>query len=145
MDRREMLRGLAAGTAAPLVASLFPAELMVWGREVHAAAMQGESIAPLPARIIETLTAACERIIPTDETPGAVAAGVPAFIDRMLAEAVRRARAGARRGWSRVARCAVARAQRAFVRRGPGCRAGSVVAGVGSRGAVALVRHGEVP
>lgn len=82
-----MLTALAAGTAAPLVASLFPAELMAWGREVHAAADQGGSLAaPLPARIIETLAAACERIIPADDTPGAIAAGVPAFIDRMLAE-----------------------------------------------------------
>jgi hypothetical protein len=31
-----------------------------------------------------TLTAACERLIPTDETAGAVGAGVPHYIDDML-------------------------------------------------------------
>lgn len=32
-----------------------------------------------------TLMAACERIIPATDTPGAIAAGVPQFIDRALA------------------------------------------------------------
>jgi gluconate 2-dehydrogenase gamma chain len=35
---------------------------------------------------LQTLTAACERIIPADDTPGATAAGVPAFIERMLTD-----------------------------------------------------------
>jgi gluconate 2-dehydrogenase gamma chain len=87
MDRRDMLRGLASGAAAPLLGSLFPAELLSWGREVHLAIGDSQSAnGSLAAPIVATLTAACERIIPADETPGAAAAGVPAFIDRMLSD-----------------------------------------------------------
>ena len=87
MDRRDVLRGLASGAAAPLLGSLLPAELLSWGREVHLAVGTSQSAAgSLPAPIVATLTAACERIIPADETPGATAAGVPAFIDRMLSD-----------------------------------------------------------
>lgn len=46
-----------------------------------------------------TLTAACERIIPPTDTPGAASAGVPQFIDRAMggwaeADEVQRLRAG---------------------------------------------------
>jgi hypothetical protein len=40
----------------------------------------------LPAARRETLAAACERILPETDTPGARAAGVPEFIERMLAD-----------------------------------------------------------
>ena len=87
MNRREMLRGLASGAVMPLVGSLWPSELLSWGREVHlAVASHQPAGAGLPAMVIETLIAASERIIPEDETPGATAAGVPAFIGRMLAD-----------------------------------------------------------
>lgn len=87
MDRRDVLRGLASGAAAPLIGSLLPAELLSWGREVHlAVAAHQPAAGSLPAQAVQTLTAACERIIPADETPGATAAGVPAFIDRMLSD-----------------------------------------------------------
>lgn len=87
MDRRDVLRGLASGAAAPLIGSLFPAELLSWGREVHLAVAANQSVAgSLPTVVVQTLTAACERIIPADDTPGATAAGVPAFIARMLSD-----------------------------------------------------------
>ncbi len=87
MDRRDVLRGLASGAAAPLMASLFPAELVSWGREVHlAVAAEQSGAGSLSTQVVQVLTAACERVIPADETPGATAAGVPAFIDRMLVD-----------------------------------------------------------
>jgi hypothetical protein len=39
----------------------------------------------LSADTLRVLIPACERIIPADDTPGAMAAGVPAFIGHMLA------------------------------------------------------------
>lgn len=87
MNRRDMLRGLVGGAALPLVGSVLPDEWLSWGREVHlAAASEQAGAGVLPAAVVETLTAACERIIPADETPGAAAAGVPAFIGKMLAD-----------------------------------------------------------
>jgi hypothetical protein len=87
MDRRDMLRGLASGAALPLVGSLLPVELLAWGREMHASIDAGQSSAgTLAAPLMRTLTAASERTIPSDETPGAVAAGVPAFVEHMLSE-----------------------------------------------------------
>jgi hypothetical protein len=87
MHRREVLRRLTAGAALPLAGSLFPAELLAWGREVHAAigAAPQSGAASLPAEAMRVLAPACERIIPADDTPGATAAGVPAFIAHMLA------------------------------------------------------------
>jgi hypothetical protein len=87
MDRRDALRRLTAGAALPLVGSMFSAELFVWGREVHASleTRQQPAAGLLPTDTLRVLTPACERIIPADETPGATAAGVPAFIGHMLA------------------------------------------------------------
>ncbi len=87
MDRRDVLRKLTTGAALPLVGSLFPAELLAWGREVHASigAVPQAGAVLLSAQTLRILTPACERIIPADDTPGATAAGVPAFIGHMLA------------------------------------------------------------
>ena len=87
MDRRDVLRGLACGAAAPLLGSVLPTELLSWGREVHAAASVSQAVSgELTEPVMRTLTVACERIIPADDTPGATAAGVPAFIARMLSD-----------------------------------------------------------
>jgi gluconate 2-dehydrogenase gamma chain len=87
MDRRDALRRLTTGAALPLVGLVFPAELLAWGREVHASIDAGQQAGAgsLSAQTLRILTPACERIIPTDDTPGATAAGVPAFIGHMLA------------------------------------------------------------
>ncbi|HEX8028677.1 MAG TPA: gluconate 2-dehydrogenase subunit 3 family protein [Vicinamibacterales bacterium] len=87
MNRRDVLRGLASGVAVPLVGSLLPAELWSWGREVHLEAGGAQPAAEaLTEQMLQTLTIVCERIIPADDTPGATAAGVPAFIARMLSD-----------------------------------------------------------
>ena len=87
MDRRDALRRLTTGAALPLVGSLLPADLLAWGREVHASidAVAQTGAGALPAGAMRVLVPACGRIIPADDTPGATEAGVPAFIGHMLA------------------------------------------------------------
>jgi gluconate 2-dehydrogenase gamma chain len=83
VTRREWLRQIGTAAAMPMVGAWLPPELADWGRDVHAAAQAGAT-GLLDAELMRTLSVTCERIIPTDETPGAVAAGVPRFIDHML-------------------------------------------------------------
>ena len=87
MKRRDVLRVLAGATAFPLVDRL-PDDWLALGRTVHAdrRAEQGAPLRALNEETLRLVTAACQRIIPADETPGAVEAGVPAFIDRVLAD-----------------------------------------------------------
>jgi hypothetical protein len=86
VERRAFLRGLVGSASLPLVASALPAELLAWGREAHAAAREEAPATAqgLDAATRRTLDAACDRILPADETPGALAAGVPAFVVHML-------------------------------------------------------------
>ena len=68
------LTGLGALWAVPTVALAQAAPpLLSWTPKV------------LTADEARTLTAACERIMPATDTPGAAAAGVPQFIDKTLA------------------------------------------------------------
>jgi len=87
MNRRDVLRSLAAGAAWPVADSLIPADLLALLREVHASAQSDVpgKLRALDSHAAATVAAACERIIPADETPGAIDAGVPHFIDHMLA------------------------------------------------------------
>lgn len=84
LSRREWLRRMSAAAAVPLVGGVLPADVLAWGREVHAALGAQAEAMGLDAEAMRALSAACERVIPTDDTPGAVAAGVPRFIDHML-------------------------------------------------------------
>ena len=88
MHRRDVLRVLAAGAAWPVADSLMSADLLAILREVHAAAQSDGpgTFRALDTHAARTVTVACERLIPADETPGAVDVGVPHFIDRMLAD-----------------------------------------------------------
>jgi gluconate 2-dehydrogenase gamma chain len=84
LDRREWLRRATAAAAAPLAAHLLPHDVLAWGRDVHAAIARQSSPPELDADTLRLLSTVCERIIPTDDTPGAISAGVPRFIDHML-------------------------------------------------------------
>lgn len=75
LSRREAFAGaLAALWAVPAVAQAQAAQ-----------AVPAWTPRALSLDEARTLTAACERIIPATDTPGAIAAGVPQFIDRTLA------------------------------------------------------------
>src|SRR3989442_8773527 len=78
MNRREVLL-LLAGTGAT------PDALLAMGRAVHKRA-RGGTLRALNAHQNETVAAIAELIIPKTDTPGAREAGVPAFIDVMLAD-----------------------------------------------------------
>ena len=88
MLRREALRLLAGAAAVPALAGLAPTRLLALGQRLHGAgrvpgAQPGDV---LDAHQMRTVMLAAERIIPATDTPGAAAAGVHTFIDRLLAE-----------------------------------------------------------
>jgi hypothetical protein len=82
MHRRDLLRLLGATAALPFLPRSAEAA-MALGTQVHAAS--GTGLRVLRADQLALLSALCEQIIPRTDTPGAVDAKVPAFIDHMLA------------------------------------------------------------
>lgn len=85
MHRRDLLRAIAG--ALPLAAGITPDELLAVGRAVHRGLPQaGGALAVLDSHQNRTVTLLAEMIIPETDTPGATAARVNEFIDRLLAE-----------------------------------------------------------
>ena len=85
LDRRDLLAGAAALFGAELVAPLAKA----LAEELPASAPAtgfAASHTVLTADQRSLVAAISERIIPTTDTPGAIAAGVPAYIEMMLAD-----------------------------------------------------------
>jgi hypothetical protein len=82
MHRRDLLRLLGATAALPFRPRSAEAAIAL-GHQVHAGSGTGTRV--LRPDQLELLTVVCEMIIPRTDTPGALDAKVPAFIDHMLA------------------------------------------------------------
>lgn len=86
MERRELLQVMLAAAGLQWLDGLAPGELMALARRVHAEAAAGAAAGGLDPALREIITAAAERIIPADDTPGATDAGVAAFIEKIAQE-----------------------------------------------------------
>jgi gluconate 2-dehydrogenase gamma chain len=81
IDRRDALAGMAAMFGAAMFAPLARAAAQTAPIDLGPA---GVPVFTPGQRAI--VTALSERVLPTTDTPGAMAAGVPAFIEKMLAD-----------------------------------------------------------
>ena len=86
MERRDVLRMLAASAGAGAARGLIPSDLLALGRAVHARVTTTARASIFSSHASETVVAAAERIIPASDTPGATEARVNLFVDRMLAD-----------------------------------------------------------
>ena len=80
MERRELIGWMVATGGLAAFNRLSADDLVALGREVHAA----PAPRALDARAATTVAIVVSHIIPATDTPGAVEAGVPAFITHML-------------------------------------------------------------
>jgi hypothetical protein len=82
LDRREVLRLLAFGTALPA----FPSNVLAAFRQVHAGLPAVPALKVFNAHQDATVTAMADLIIPATDTPGAKDVRVNEFIDHILAD-----------------------------------------------------------
>jgi hypothetical protein len=82
LDRREVLRLLAAGSALPVI----PANVLAAFREVHAALPESPALKVFNPHQNATVTTMTELIIPATDTPGAKEVRVNEFIDHIVAD-----------------------------------------------------------
>lgn len=82
MHRRDLLRLLGATAVLEFLPRSADAAI-AFGQQVHAGTGAGTRF--LRPDQLDLLNAVCERILPRTDTPGALDAKVPAFIDHLLA------------------------------------------------------------
>ena len=82
MQRRELLKLLALGSALPVI----PSPLLAACRKVHASMTESPSLKVLTPQEDATVTAMADLLIPRTETPGAKDTKVNLFIDRIVAD-----------------------------------------------------------
>ncbi len=82
MQRREVLRLLATGTAFQLA----PSKWLVFSREARSLLAESQSLRSLNTHQDATLKALADMIIPRTDTPSASDAGVSEFVDLVLTE-----------------------------------------------------------
>jgi len=82
MQRREVLRILAGSAASAVLAPLSPSDRLTLGASLHAETRAGAALDQSQRALVSELA---DAILPRTDTPGALDAEVPAFIDRILA------------------------------------------------------------
>jgi hypothetical protein len=86
IDRRSALAGMAALFSAPLFAPIARAAGLA-GKATRPVISDGPpSVQVFTPAQHELMTALSERVMPTTDTPGAIAAGVPQYIEKLLAD-----------------------------------------------------------
>lgn len=85
MHRREVLRLIGTAAAIPVFSGLGAERLWAIGEGTHARSRAGLAGGLNPHQL-ETVSTIADLIIPKTDTPGALDAGVPGFIDLLLAE-----------------------------------------------------------
>lgn len=83
MDRRNALAGMAALFGAQLFAPLARAAGLAPPPVIDQGSPSVQLFTPDQRAL---MTALCERILPATDTPGAIEAGVPAYIEKLLAD-----------------------------------------------------------
>src|SRR6058998_1865311 len=84
MERRALIQWLVATAGIQQLESLGLDDLLALGRDVHRGS--AASRRALSQQVERVVDAATDQIIPASDTPGARAAGVAAFIDKMLSD-----------------------------------------------------------
>lgn len=83
MDRRHALGGMLALFGAQVFAPLARAAGLAAPPTIDQGVPRLQVFTPDQRAL---MTALCERVIPTTDTPGAIAAGVPAYVEKLLAD-----------------------------------------------------------
>ena len=87
MDRRDAIRLIGSAAAIPALAGFDADRLWAIGASTHLRAAGGAGAgAVLNAHQLETAATIAEHVLPRTDTPGARDAGVPEFVDLLLAE-----------------------------------------------------------
>ncbi|WP_429277855.1 gluconate 2-dehydrogenase subunit 3 family protein [Novosphingobium gossypii] len=86
MDRRNALAGMVALFGAQVFAPLARAAGLAPAAAIPVIDQGVPSLQVFTPYQRALMTVLCERIIPTTETPGAIAAGVPMYIEKLLAD-----------------------------------------------------------
>jgi hypothetical protein len=85
MHRRDLLRLLGGAITIPALAGFSSERLLALGQATHARTAAGVRHG-LSAHVSDTIASIAELILPESDTPGAAAAGVPEFINLIVAE-----------------------------------------------------------